>query len=236
MSARERDGQRLTTTDRLERTIREDILTGELAPGARMKPSLLAPSYGVSVTPFREVLARLESAGLVVSDRWVGARVAPVSVDEAQDMYHVRLLLEREAISDSVRHGDAAWEQRLRRSAEALQTASQRVPTRRQQTRAATLRWLTVHRAFHVATVAACTSPWTLRILDNVYDHLDRYQAKAWTEHGLRAPSLQEHRAILDACLARDPDAAADRLERHLQSAVDWITAVISDAGAATDD
>jgi GntR family carbon starvation induced transcriptional regulator len=224
-----RDGseRRLTATDRLERAVQDDILTGDLRPGVRMKPSLLAPSYGVSVTPFREVLARLESRGLVVSDRWVGARVAPISVEEAQDMYRVRVLLEGRAIADSVEHADEEWEERLRRSAAALKTASQRVPRRRQQTRAHTLEWLTVHREFHAATVAACTSPWMLRILENIYDHLDRYQATAWTEQGLRPPSLREHQAILEACLRCDPEAAVAALEAHLQSAVDWIVNVI---------
>jgi DNA-binding GntR family transcriptional regulator len=194
----------------------------------------MAPNYGVSVTPFREVLARLESRGLVVSDRWVGARVAPVSAEEVEDIYRLRLLLEREALIDSVRQGDDVWEKRLRKSARGLATASKRVPTPRHKTREHTLSWLTVHREFHAATVSGCTSPWTLQVLENIYDHLDRYQAMAWDEHGLRPPSLREHQSILEACLARDADAAATALESHLASAVEWITDVIR--GTLSDD
>jgi GntR family carbon starvation induced transcriptional regulator len=227
------EGKRLTATDRLERAIREDILTGELTAGARLKPSQLAPAYGVSVTPFREVLARLETHGLVVSDRFVGARVAPMSADEAEDIYRIRVLLERQAISDSVRLGDAAWEKRLLHSRDGLEKTSGRVPQLRHQVRAQTLKWLTAHREFHAATVAACGSPWMLRTLENIYDHLDRYQAMAWTEQGLRPPSLEEHRTILDACLRRDSEAAAEAVESHLQSAVSWITREIREAEAA---
>ncbi len=218
---------RETATDRLERKLRDDIVTGRLAPGVRIKPSLLSTTYGVSVTPFREVLARLESDGLIVVDRWVGASVAPISAADCEDMFRVRRLIECEAIRDSIAHGDDSWRRNLESRARGLEKASAQNPDSRSPTRVRTLRWLTVHRQFHAATVAACSSPWMLSILENLYDHLDRYQAKAWTESGLRAPSLVEHQAILAACLAGDQDEAAAALALHLESAMTFITGVI---------
>jgi GntR family transcriptional regulator, carbon starvation induced regulator len=218
---------RETATDRLERKLRDDIVTGRLEPGMRIKPSLLSADYGVSVTPFREVLARLESDGLIVVDRWVGASVAPISAEDCEDMFRLRKLIECEAIRDSIADGDVAWRRHLESRARALAKASDQAPGSHGSTRRRTLRWLTVHREFHAATVAACRSPWMLSILENLYDHLDRYQAKAWTQGGLRAPSLVEHQAILAACLEGDKDGAAEALALHLESAMTFITGVI---------
>src|SRR3954468_1534576 len=74
--------------------IREAILDGELAAGARLKEDELAARLEVSRTPVREALRRLEVEGLVVHEAKRGAAVRSYSAEELDDMYRLRALLE----------------------------------------------------------------------------------------------------------------------------------------------
>jgi GntR family carbon starvation induced transcriptional regulator len=222
--------ERLTATDRLQRRLEADILSGRLGAGMRLKPATLAPAIGVSATPFREVLARLQSRGLVENDPFVGVRVAPLSSAEVRDLFAVRVRLETDALVRTIRAGDQAWEASVRDVLARLEAASETVGGADLST--LVLRWLPVHREYHWALVAGCGSPWTLRVLRELFDHLDRYQATAWTDNGLRSPSLGEHRALAEAALDRREADAVAALEAHVESAVAWIATAVE---AATD-
>jgi DNA-binding GntR family transcriptional regulator len=76
------------------RAVREDILHLVLIPGARLAFDELARRYGVSHTPVRQALRRLESEGLVVSSPRRGSRVAPLSFDELEEIQAIRLGVE----------------------------------------------------------------------------------------------------------------------------------------------
>jgi DNA-binding GntR family transcriptional regulator len=80
--------------DAVYRLLRQDIAQLVLAPGERLPLQELADRYRVSMTPIRHVLRRLESEGLVVSVRHRGAGVAPLSVDELEEIQAIRLGLE----------------------------------------------------------------------------------------------------------------------------------------------
>jgi GntR family carbon starvation induced transcriptional regulator len=223
--------ERLTATDRLQRRLEADILTGVLAPGVRIKPATLAPEYGVSVTPFREALARLQSRGLIETDAFVGARVASISREEIEDIYAVRLRLERPALVRAIERAPAGRQDGLRDAFARLRRAS-RFPAGA-SVHDSTLRWISAHRDFHWALIAGTDSIWSLRLLATLYDHMDRYQALAWGAEGLREGSLSQHEELFEAYLARDAGAAAEALERHLRSAVGDIVAAVDRLAAA---
>jgi GntR family transcriptional regulator, carbon starvation induced regulator len=208
------ESERLTATDRLQRRLEADILTRVLAPGVRIKPATLAPAYGVSVTPFREALARLQSRGLIEIDPFIGARVATMSSAEARDLFAVRLRLETDALLRTMRAGDATWEAHVRDVVQRLDEASETVGGA--STATLIQRWL-----------PGCGSPWTLRLLRDLYDHLDRYQALAWTDGGLRSPSLGEHHAMAEAALGRRECEAVEALAAHIESAVSWTATAV---------
>src|ERR1700742_1717044 len=75
--------------DRAYATLLEAIVTGELAPGTRLRDRDLATELGVSRTPVREALRRLEDEGLVESERNAYTRVAPVRAQRIADAYPV---------------------------------------------------------------------------------------------------------------------------------------------------
>jgi len=80
--------------DGVYRALRQEIGRLELAPGARLRLEELAGRFQVSLTPVRHALRRLESEGLVVSLRRRGSRVAPLSVEELEEIQALRLGLE----------------------------------------------------------------------------------------------------------------------------------------------
>ena len=84
----------LSVEDGVYRALRQEIGRLQLAPGERLRLEELAGHFQVSLTPVRHALRRLESEGLVVSVRRRGSRVAPLSVDELEEIQALRLGLE----------------------------------------------------------------------------------------------------------------------------------------------
>ncbi len=80
--------------ERLYETLKEDILLNKYKPGAELQIDKLSQEFGVSTTPIREALVRLEGDGLVVSIPNRGVQVAPLSVEDVRNLYEVRRLLE----------------------------------------------------------------------------------------------------------------------------------------------
>ena len=135
--------------------LRSDILTGVVAPGSKLRIDDLRANYGIGASPLREALSRLVSSGLVTTQGQKGFRVAPVSKHDYRDITETRKLLERAALSESVRNGDDVWEAhvvacygRLDREHDILHETSG----------ASADAWELAHDEFHEALVAACTS------------------------------------------------------------------------------
>jgi DNA-binding GntR family transcriptional regulator len=84
----------VSVEDGVYRALRQDIGRLELAPGERLPLEELAGRFQVSLTPVRHALRRLESEGLVVGERRRGSRVAPLSVEELEEIQALRLGLE----------------------------------------------------------------------------------------------------------------------------------------------
>lgn len=83
--------------ERLYETLKEDILTNKYKPGGELQIDKLAEEFGVSTTPVREALVRLEGAGLVILMPNRGAQVAPIGLEDVKNIWEVRRLLEPHA-------------------------------------------------------------------------------------------------------------------------------------------
>lgn len=88
------EGPAPTLADRVLEAVQTAIVTGDLAPGTKLKEPDLARTYGISRGPLREAIRRLEARGLVQSTPHAGARVVDLSVDQLLDIYEVRETLE----------------------------------------------------------------------------------------------------------------------------------------------
>jgi GntR family transcriptional regulator, carbon starvation induced regulator len=206
-------GSSETLTSRAYANVRRDIIEGRLTPGLKLKIEELRDRYEVGASPIREALSLLSSDGLVDRIEQRGFRVADISHDEFADILNVRCWLEEKALRESIANGDANWEEALVLAA--FRLAKEPRSTGTNDNFVANRGWEMHHKAFHTALIAACGSPTLLTYCDQLYDKNVRYRNLAGAiSYPARDPS-EEHEAILQATLARDPDTAVTHLTNH---------------------
>ncbi len=102
-----------TLVERAYLALRQDVVCGKLAPSERLRVEHLKDQYEVGAGTLREALSLLVSDALVTSEGQRGFRVAPISLADLEDVTNTRVMLETEALRQSIRHGDAQWETTL---------------------------------------------------------------------------------------------------------------------------
>jgi DNA-binding GntR family transcriptional regulator len=205
--------------------IREDIMSGRLAPGARIPIKEISLAFGVAASVVREALLQLAADGLAVAEDQRGFRVAPISVDDLQDVCRARVDVESLAIRDAIAHGDEEWEAQV---VAALHRLVQITNRRVDDTTIIHPVYAQQHRAFHAVLVSACRSKWMLRFHDTLMKHTERYRQLIVTMNNHREID-QEHRAMVAAILERDADRAVALISHHVNVSRD----LLLQAGAA---
>ena len=203
-------GGRPTRASELLARLREDLLAGDLEPGAPLRLSALRERYCAGLTPLREALFQLVAEGLVTMEDQRGFRVAPVSAADLADLTEQRVFLESRALRLAVEHGDLAWESRVLAAHHRLANT----PMLRPGSAELTAGWTEAHRAFHRVLLESCGSTWLLRFRDVLSDQAERY--RRWSVR--REPGRDvagEHRGITEAVLARDASTAVELLAAH---------------------
>jgi DNA-binding GntR family transcriptional regulator len=205
-------GGHRTLAEKAFESLHAAIITGQLRPGTRLPIEELADVLDMSPMPIREAVRRLDAAGLVENIPHRGARVTELSVTDLEEVYEVRLALELPAIRHAAERFDAGHEQAAgARLGELKQMAD--------DTSAATS---IAHAAFHFSLYEAAGSAWLLRLIRPAWETSERYCLEV-PECRRLAPRAGEHRAILAACVAHDPDAAARALRDHLATTANFI-------------
>src|SRR3954447_25093332 len=196
----------------LTRQLREAILNGEFAPHQRLIEADLSERYGASRAAVRTALLNLTSEGLVERVPNRGARVRAISVDEAVEIVEVRIGLEtlcaRKA-AENLTDEDAEGLRRLRSDIEDAVASGNLVEyARLNQELDRRIRELSRH--------ATAT-----QLLERLRAQSARHQFRLAFHPGRATQSAPEHIAIIDAVLARDPEAAEAATRAHLQGIVE---------------
>ena len=200
--------------------MRQDILKGDLPPGEKLRVEYMRDRYGVGASPIREALNRLSVDGVVMRVDQKGFRVATVSVAELDELIKTRCWLEETAIRESIAAGDDAWEERLVLAFHRLSKAPR---SAEQITYAINPDWEVLHLAFHLALIGACGSRWLISYCEQLNDLADRYRQLAVRVTYPRRNELDEHKAIMDAAVNRDPDRAVEVLMDHYRRTAEII-------------
>ena len=213
------DGRTLSETvhDRL----RADIIAGRRPAGERLRIEWLSRTYGVGQTPLREALQRLCAAGLVTAQGNRGFTVAPLDIAEFRDLNIARTAIETEALRLAIARGGDDWEAAV--VAALYRLEKQDAALARDET-AALDAWEAANAAFHDATVAACGSHWLLRLRAMLSDQCERYRRASVGLRRADRDLAAEHRAIAEAVLARDGDAACARITAHFATTTDLLS------------
>jgi DNA-binding GntR family transcriptional regulator len=187
-------------------SLRTRILSGELPPGTALVQANLAKELGVSMTPVREALRNLATEGLVIMSTHRGATVTRLDIEDAKEIYRIRLQLEPGAIAMAVLEADNDLfdraEELIDRMAEA--TGPQ---------------WIGLNQEFHQLLVSPANSPRLVGILRSLQEAATLYVGVALSPRRAPAPET-EHRAILEAYRRRDTSAASAAVANHILSSL----------------
>lgn len=211
--------------------VRHDIITGALAPGEKLRVEHLKDRYNVGAGTLREALARLASETLVTVQGQRGFTVSPLSLADFEDITRIRILLECEALRQSIAHGDDAWEGEVLSAYHRLSRVEEKVGKRPNQ--AVFDEWENRNKSFHRSLLAACPSGWSRHFLGILYQQSERYRRFTLAHPPIPRDVHGEHAAIVDATLKRDTKRATKLLAEHIQLTLDGVKQAPTQAFAA---
>lgn len=201
-----RASQRPPTSEQfVYHALRAEILTGVLEPGERLVQADCAKRLGVSVTPVREALRRLQSEGMVEMVAHAGATIRQLSIGDAREIYRLRIMIEPMAVEEAIHdlHPGALKEAgKLLAAMEETSELSE---------------WLEHNREFHELFMAANES-WMSRILDMLRAAAAPFVGLSLlADPGIRKTSNLEHDELVSAFASADVEAAKRITRHHLE-------------------
>lgn len=212
-----------TLADYTYNELRSAILEGRLQPGARLDQAKICVDFGVSRTPLREVLQRLESEGLVTIRSHRGAVVAKLELREIQEIYEARAVLEAYAAGQSTKNWTSAGEAELKRLVRRMASAT---PGSNPEAVART------HFEFHLALYRGCANTQMVRLIEDLMRKCDWYRRASLSQPHVAAMSLDRHREIFEAYRARDADLVISLVRRNLATSEDRLPKAVGDSAS----
>lgn len=202
-------GQRrgVTRSDQAYQFIVEGIQSGRLAPGTRLRETDLAEKTGLSRTPIREALSRLQLEGLLTMDATRGLIVTELDHSMASELYAMREVLEGTAARLAARHAsdveiDFLREVNIR---DAQLTTAEALAAN--------------NRLFHETLYRCAHNRYLVKTLNTLQESMMLLGRTTLAAPGRAETSRAEHAAIVEALARRDPDAAEHAARAHIIAA-----------------
>ncbi|WP_240190859.1 GntR family transcriptional regulator [Aeromicrobium sp. YIM 150415] len=193
-----------TKTDAAYGILRAEILDGTLEPGSRMDQEEIARRLGLSTTPLREALRRLEAEGFLRQLAHREMRVPPLTRKEIIDIYDIRLQLDPFAGRLGAQQASAAVREQLAEMRE-LRTD---VPVDEM---------IRQHRVAHRLMYSAADNVPLTELLDTLWDRAGRYQVIVMSEVAATGIRLEDYRATVDAFVAGNGAEVARLMKASLK-------------------
>ena len=219
--------ERKKLTDWAYEELKGAILDLRLAPGTALREAALAESLGISKTPIREALAWLEHDGLVETTVFKGAVVTGYSRRDLLEIFELREILEGVAAREAATSMSDDLCARLLALSEASQTALENGSKKR---------LARLISDFDDILFDNVENQRIRSIIANLHDHLTRIGHLAEEIPGRFESSVEEHDAIIQAILAKDPDAAESTMRTHVRSVRASQLGVLDAEGRAGED
>ena len=199
-------------------TLRQAILKGELKPGERLMEIALAERLGVSRTPIREAMRKLEQEGLVVMIPRRGAQVANITEKDLNDVLEVRIALENVAIEKACAR---MTEEEMRR----LWLAAKEFEHTIAEGNLVKLAEADV--AFHEVIYQASDNKRLIQVLNNMREQIYRYRVEYLKREEAYPQLIAEHAAIIEYISKGEKKAATDVMCKHIDNQVTTVIDVI---------
>lgn len=192
--------------------LREMIVDGRLTPGARVNEVQLAASLGVSRTPLREALGRLAAEDALTSSPRVGWFVRPLTIEEFEQIYPIRAILDPEAL-------------RLAGLPPPGRLAQLEALNRKILEAGDPDRMISLDDAWHLDLLAGCPNRVLIGLIEQFMRRTRRYEIALMRERSNVSGAAVNHRKILAALRARDLDRACEALRQNLRSGIEPVIA-----------
>jgi DNA-binding GntR family transcriptional regulator len=226
--------------DRLASTIQARVLSGEFASGTRLRQESLATEFGVSRTPVREALRKLQAAGIVQLEPNRGARVRSPSTREVREAYEVRAELEglaAELAAARIRDDDL---RRLRETQAKFEGSSVRLRRWKERgsvgspPRAAHAEWIRGNDLFHLVIQDAAANQRLRALLADLHRSFPRNLTWIVLDESshLLDENVAQHAGVLGAIERRDGNDARRRMVAHVLTAADLVVRRLEERAA----
>lgn len=200
-------------------TLRQAILKGEMEPGERLMEITLANKLGVSRTPIREAIRKLELEGLVNMIPRKGAVVASISEKDMRDVLEVRITLEELAVTLAIKHMEPADIDQLKDAAKGFENA---VISRD------IVSIVEGDVAFHDIIYNKTENNRLIQIINNLREQMYRYRLEYIKDARTHSILISEHNDIIEALRCKDIDAAKNAVREHIANQERGITRAIN--------
>ena len=190
-------------------TLRHAILKGELEPGERLMEISLAQKLGVSRTPIREAIRKLELEGLVVMVPRKGAEVADITEKDLRDVLEVRTALEELSIELAIRNMDEEQLDNLKKANEAFARNSEGDDL---------IKIAESDVAFHEHIYMATGNKRLIQIINNLREQMYRYRLEYIKDKTTHERLVQEHNRIIDAMQLGNVKEAKTAIKLHVEN------------------
>jgi len=210
MVLRPADGAR-TLADVALAELKEAIVSGEIPPGTPIRLQEYVDRLQMSSVPIREALRFLEQKGLIERSPHRGVFVSPMSAQDLDDTYQIRLELESKALrmaSEAMTDDDSA---RITELVERYAKASLAGDSVARD----------LHGDIHMSLYELSGSKWLLLLLPMLWDNSERYRRLALPLRGTPEQRIEEHRQSVEAVAAGDPNRAETLLRTHISNSFD---------------
>lgn len=220
--------QATTLSESVFNELRQDILDCVFKPGDKLLMSHLKERYEGGTSPIREALCKLTATGYVVSEPQRGFTVAPVSLEDLNDMYQTRIQIDTLTLGMAIESGDEHWEADI---LSAFHCMRRQAPKFLENAKEDVAIWHKRQMHFYNALMSACPLKNLLCVQRLLLDRSERYRylwfySSADSQSFKDAIDSVEH--IVDATLARKKDEAMRLLGEHIQHAVDIMASKLS--------
>lgn len=187
--------------------LREAILSGEFKPGERLMEVQLAEEMGVSRTPVREAIRKLELEGLVVMIPRKGAYVSGLTLKDVADVFEIRGSLEGLAAglaAERITNDEIEdLEKILKELALAVEKGDMDTTIKKDA-------------EFHQILFSATRNERLAQIINNLKEHIDRFRVQSFTNPARMKSVIEEHQKIVDAIKDRNADSAEKLAKDHI--------------------
>lgn len=195
-----------TIADTIYKDLSQQIITGELGAGEKLRQDHIARNFDTSHVPVREALLRLQAHGLAHSEPRRGMRVTALDPAEVREVIEMRVALETLALQHSVQNMSPAG----LKQADDARIACDRAQTMPQ--------WEARNRAFHRAILTPCGLPRLLHAIDDLHIASARHLFAHWRPKWVQRVDT-DHAAIVQALKRKDTATATAILTRHIRRA-----------------